>query len=73
MILMIIIVMLNKICIAQLFFSGRFNLLKEHFQTQSPACKRDELQQAVIEDDFEKVTAIIRKAYKVRLKFVMNS
>ncbi|XP_052255707.1 transient receptor potential cation channel subfamily M member-like 2 isoform X2 [Dreissena polymorpha] len=42
----------------------RFNLLKKHFQTHSPVCQGDELQQAVIKDDFEKVTAIIRKAYK---------
>ncbi|KAH3703508.1 hypothetical protein DPMN_078545, partial [Dreissena polymorpha] len=42
----------------------RFDLLKKHFQTHTPACERDKLQQAVIKDDFEKVTLIIRKAYK---------
>ncbi|KAH3703747.1 hypothetical protein DPMN_078792, partial [Dreissena polymorpha] len=43
---------------------GRFDLLKEHFENHYPAYERDELHQAVIEDDFEKVTAIIRTAYK---------
>ncbi|KAH3703303.1 hypothetical protein DPMN_078335 [Dreissena polymorpha] len=43
---------------------GRFNLLKEHFKTHEPVYERGELQQSVNEDDFEKVTAIIRNAYK---------
>ncbi|KAH3703716.1 hypothetical protein DPMN_078759, partial [Dreissena polymorpha] len=44
---------------------GFFDLLKEHLKTHEPAYERDEVQQAVNENDFEKMTAIIRKANKV--------
>ncbi|XP_052219381.1 transient receptor potential cation channel subfamily M member 8-like [Dreissena polymorpha] len=43
---------------------GRFDLLKEYFNTHKPAFERDDLQQAISEDKFKEVTAIIRKAYK---------
>ncbi|KAH3703683.1 hypothetical protein DPMN_078725 [Dreissena polymorpha] len=46
------------------YFDLLKDLLKEHFKNHEAAYGRDELQQAVIKDDFEEVTAIIRKAYK---------
>ncbi|KAH3749032.1 hypothetical protein DPMN_183522, partial [Dreissena polymorpha] len=43
---------------------GRFNLLREHMNTDMGYCVRDELQQAVFDNDCNKVNATIRKAYK---------